>query len=80
VATITSTCFLVEGITDDDDAKAALQPLFDIFADHGLGQATFEIVAGEPTRLWVKHKDTVAPSRELIGAALAKAGRYRVVG
>ncbi len=80
MATIVATCFLVTGITDDDAAKAALQPLFDIFAEHGLGQATFEIVPGEPTRLWVKHKDTVTPDRELIGRALAKAGPYAVVG
>lgn len=79
VAKIVSTRFLVEGVTDDRDTKKAMQPLFDIFARHGLGQATFEIVPGEPTRLWIKHKDTVAPSRELIDEALARAGDYRVV-
>ena len=31
----------VNGI--DDDVKKALQPLFDIFADEGIGQATFEV-------------------------------------
>jgi hypothetical protein len=56
-----------------------MQPLFDIFAQHGLGQATFEIVPGEPTRLWIKHKDSVQPTRELIDEALARAGNYRVV-
>lgn len=76
---IVSTLFLVEGVTDDRDTKRAMQPLFDIFAAHGLGQATFEIVEGEPTRLWVKHKDSVVPSRELISQALAKAGPYRVL-
>ena len=79
VAKIVSTCFLVEGVTDDRDTKKAMQPLFDIFAAHGLGQATFEIVPGEPTRLWIKHKDSVQPSRELIDRALARAGSYRVV-
>jgi hypothetical protein len=79
VAKIVSTCFLVEGVTDDRDTKRAMQPLFDIFAQHGLGQATFEIVPGEPTRLWIKHKDSVQPTRELIDEALARAGNYRVV-
>ena len=78
-ARIVATCFLVEGVTDDRDTKRALQPLFDIFAAHGLGQATFEIVPGEPTRLWIKHKDSVQPTRELIDEALARAGNYRVV-
>ena len=79
VAKIVSTCFLVEGVTDDRDTKKAMQPLFDIFAGHGLGQATFEIVPGEPTRLWIKHKDSVEPSRELIAQALARAGDYRII-
>lgn len=74
-----STCFLVEGVHDDRDTKRAMQPLFDIFAAHGLGQATFEIVPGEPTRLWIKHKDSVVPTRDLIAAALARAGSYVVV-
>lgn len=79
VAKIVATRFLVEGVTDDRDVKRAMQPLFDIFAKHGLGQATFEIVPGESTRLWIKHKDTVEPSREVISAALARAGAYRIV-
>lgn len=77
---IVASCFLVEGVLDDDDTKKAMQELFDIFADNGLGQATFEIVPGEPSRLWIKHKDSVEPGRELIGEALARAGDYRVVG
>lgn len=80
VTKIVSTCFLVEGVTDDRDAKKAMQSLYDIFAEHGLGQATFEIVPGQPTRLWIKHKDSVEPSRELIDQALAGAGSYRTVG
>lgn len=79
VASIVSTCFLVEGVHDDRDAKMAMQALFDIFAANGLGQATFEIVPGEPTRLWIKHKDSVEPSPELIGSALARAGDYRII-
>lgn len=80
VTKIVSTCFLVEGITDDRDTKKAMQSLYDIFAEHGLGQATFEIVPGQPTRLWIKHKDSVEPSRELIDQALAAAGDYRTIG
>lgn len=76
---IVSTRFLVEGVDDDWDTKKAMQPLFDIFTVHGLGQATFEIVPGEPTRLWIKHKEGSAPSRELIAEALARAGDYRVI-
>ncbi|QDO87863.1 hypothetical protein FNH13_05445 [Ornithinimicrobium ciconiae] len=76
---IVSTCFLVEGVTDDRDTKKAMQPLFDIFAQQGLGQATFEIVPGEPTRLWIKHKDSVQPNRDLIDQALAEAGDYRTI-
>ncbi len=79
MARIVATCFLVDGVEGDQDVKKAMQPLFDIFAAHGLGQATFEIVPGEPTRLWVKHKDDAEPSRELIDAALARAGDYRVI-
>jgi hypothetical protein len=79
VARIASTRFLVEGVNDDGDTKKAMQPLFDIFTVHGMGQATFEIVPGEPTRLWIKHKEGRTPSRELIAGALAKAGDYRVI-
>lgn len=79
LVTIVSTCFLVDGVVDDRDTKRALQSLFDDFAEHGLGQATFEIVPGEPTRLWVKHKDTVEPSREVIDEALQRAGAYRLL-
>ena len=76
---IVSTRFLVSGVHEDADTKKALQALFDIFAEHGLGQATFEIVAGEPTRLWIKHTDDVRPDRGLIAETLAQAGDYRLV-
>lgn len=55
-------------------SNGALQALFDIFADHGLGQATFEIVPGQPTRLWIKHKAPVGSDRSRIAEALARAG------
>lgn len=76
---IASTRFLIDGVNDDRDAKRAMQSLYDIFTSHGLGQATFEIVPGEPTRLWIKHKVGSTPSRELIAEALAQVGDYRVV-
>lgn len=76
---IVSTCFLVGGVKDDRDTKQAMQQLFDIFAANGLGQATFEIVPGEPTRLWIKHVDSVEPRRELIDEALRRAGDYQVI-
>ncbi|WP_235738297.1 hypothetical protein [Nocardioides alcanivorans] len=76
---IASTRFLIDGVNDDRDAKRAMQSLYDIFTAHGLGQATFEIVPGEPTRLWIKHKVGSTPSRELIAEALAQVGDYRVV-
>ena len=79
MARIVSTRFLVAGVDTDDDTKKAMQPLFDIFTAHGLGQATFEIVPGEPTRLWIKHKEGHQPSSGLIAEALARAGDYRVV-
>ncbi len=76
---IVSTRFLVSGVHEDADTKKALQALFDIFAEHGLGQATFEIVSGEPTRLWVKHRDDVVPDPALIAQTLARAGDYRLL-
>ena len=79
VARIVATRFLVEGVNDDSDTRKARQRLFDIFTVHGMGQATFEIVPGEPTRLWIKHKEGSTPSRELIAEALATAGDYRVI-
>lgn len=79
VAKIVSTCFLVDGVNDDRSAKKALQALYDIFARNGMGQATFEIVPGEPTRLWIKHKDGATPRRGLLDEALAQAGNYRVI-
>ena len=78
-ARIVSTRFLVEGVDDDSDARRAMQRLFDIFTAQGMGQATFEIVPGEPTRLWIKHREGRTPGRELITEALADAGDYRVV-
>lgn len=79
MARTVSTCFLVEGVDDDADTRKAMQRLFDIFAAQGMGQATFEIVRGEPTRLWIKHQEGRTPNRALIAETLAGAGDYRVI-
>ncbi|EFV91039.1 hypothetical protein [Dietzia cinnamea] len=76
---IVSCRFEVSGVRTDKDVKKALQTLYDIFADHGLGQATFEITAGQHAQLVVKHVDTVRPDPEIIDRALARAGDFRVV-
>jgi len=44
---IVSCRFKVEGVRTDRDVKKALQSLYDIFADHGLGQAAFDITGDE---------------------------------
>ena len=76
---IVSCRFEVSGVRSDRDVKKALQALYDIFAEHGIGQATFELRGDEHAQLFVKHADTVHPDPEIIGRALARAGDYRVV-
>ena len=76
---IVSCRFEVSGVKTDRDVKKALQSLYDIFADNGIGQATFEITGDEHAQLLVKHADTVHPDPEIIGRALARAGDFRVV-
>ena len=76
---IVSCRFEVSGVRTDRDVKKALQSLYDIFAEHGIGQATFELTGNEHAQLFVKHADTVHPDPEIIGRALARAGDYRVV-
>ena len=76
---IVSCRFEVSGVKNDRDVKRALQALYDIFADHGIGQATFELTGNGHAQLFVKHADTVHPDPEVIGRALARAGDYRVV-
>lgn len=76
---IASTHLRVAGVHDDDDVRRALQRLYDVFAEEGLGQATFELVAGEPASLWIKHKESVTPDVDALNQALAAAGDYRIV-
>ena len=76
---IVSCRFEVAGIRTDKDVKKALQSLYDIFAEHGLGQATFEITGDEHADLIIKHLASVDPDPAIIDAALARAGDFRVI-
>lgn len=76
---IVSCRFEVSGVKTDKDVKRALQALYDIFADHGIGQATFEITGDQHAQLVVKHADTVHPDPAIIDQALASAGDFRVI-
>lgn len=76
---IASTTFSVAGVRSEDDVREALQGLYDVFAELGVGQATFEVSDTDVARLIVKHKDSVTPDRAAIQAALAEAGSFRLV-
>ena len=76
---IVSCRFTVSGVRSDRDVKKALQSLYDIFADHGLGQAAFEITGDEHADLIVKHLASVNPDPAITDQALARAGNYRVI-
>ena len=76
---IVSSYFQVSGVKDDNDVRKALQALYDIFAENGLGQTTFEITDSDHAQLVVKHKENVEPSVDVMNKALAKAGEYRII-
>lgn len=76
---IVSTTLRVAGVCSEQDVRAALQRLYDVFARIGLGQATFEVSDGHEAALIVKHKASVSPDREAIAAALAEAGDFRLL-
>lgn len=76
---IVSTFYTVVGVRDDDDVRQALQALYDVFADVGLGQGTFELTGTDAARLVVKHKDSVTPDTAAMARALASAGDFRLV-
>jgi hypothetical protein len=78
---IVSTRLRVSGVHTDTEVKAALQALYDVFAELGIGQATFEVTgAGTGAAdLYVKHLDTVTVDVDAINAALKRAGDYQVV-
>lgn len=77
---IVSTKLRVQGVQTDDEVKQALQALYDVFTELGIGQGTFEVERNsEAARLWVKHLASVDVDVEAINAALARAGDFRVV-
>ena len=76
---ITSTTLRVSGVRTDHEVIRALQSLYNVFAELGLGQATFEVTESEPAQLFIKHMDTVTVDVAAINAALAQAGDFRVV-
>lgn len=79
---IVSTKLRVSGVHTDPQVKQALQSLYDVFAELGIGGATFEVTGAGTgdADLFVKHLDTVDVDVEAINAALARAGDFRVVG
>lgn len=76
---IVSTRLRVSGVRTDEEVKLALQSLYDVFADLGLGQATFEVTDSDTADLFIKHLDTVTVDVDEIDAALARAGGFRIV-
>lgn len=76
---IVATTFSVAGVRSDDEVREALQTLFDVFSELGLGQATFEVTDTDVAHLIVKHKRSVTPDRHAIDKALSAVGA-RLVG
>lgn len=77
---IVSTKLRVEGVHTDDDVRNALQALYDVFTELGIGQGTFEVERdGGAAKLWVKHRESVDVDLDGINAALEKAGDFRLV-
>lgn len=61
---IVETRLQVAGVRTVGDVKKALQPLFDIFADEGIGQATFEVTDAPTATLVIKHQESASVDRE----------------
>lgn len=77
---IVSTKLRVEGVHTDADVRHALQALYDVFTELGIGQGTFEVEReGGAARLWVKHLASVDVDVAAVNAALERAGDFRVV-
>ena len=76
---ITSTTLLVSGVRTDHEVIRALQSLYNVFAELGLGQATFEVTHAGPAELYIKHLDSVTVDVAAIDAALQLAGNFHVV-
>lgn len=76
---ITSTTLRVSGVRTDHEVIRALQSLYNVFAELGLGQATFEVTHAGPAELFIKHKDDVTVDVAAIDEALSQAGDFHVV-
>lgn len=76
---IVSTTLRVSGVRTDHDVIKALQSLYNVFAELGLGQATFEVSESEISELFIKHLDSVTVDVAAINTALAEAGDFHVV-
>lgn len=76
---IAETRLQVAGVRTDDDVKKALQPLYDIFADQGMGQATFEITDAPPRPSSSSTRSRHRSTGRRVAAALSRAGDYRLV-
>ena len=77
---IVSTRLHVSGVRTDQEVKLALQGLYDVFADLGIGQATFEVTESSTADLFLKHLETVTVDVDALNAALALVGDFRIVG
>ena len=77
---IVSTRLHVSGVRTDQEVKLALQGLYDVFADLGIGQATFEVTESNTADLFLKHLETVTVDVDALNAALALVGDFRIVG
>jgi hypothetical protein len=76
---IASTNLRVSGVRTQADVTAALQALYDVFADLGLGQAAFEVTDSETADLFIKHLETVTVDVDAVNTALMQAGDFHIV-
>ncbi|HRP99355.1 MAG TPA: hypothetical protein PK781_02695 [Terrimesophilobacter sp.] len=75
-----STKLRVDGVHTDDDVRHALQALYDVFTELGIGQGTFEVERdGSAAKLWVKHLASIDVDVDAVNAALESAGHFRVI-
>ena len=76
---IVHTHLRVAGVRTQADVTNALQALYDVFTEVGVGGATFEVTDADAADLFIKHKDSVTPDVATINEALSRAGSFRVV-
>lgn len=76
-----STALRVSGVHTEDDVRECLQELYDVFTEHGWGQATFEVDPdGGDATVWIKHRADAAVDPAVVDAAVRRAGDYAVTG